>query len=259
MVHLGILLIAGGLAGALFRDYTHGRPERKQSGLPAPSPALKTDAASDEQAKAYLDIGGGRVFDDIGELQHYQKTSWYALAFSASGVWFYPPAALVSAPLLGYNAYNLVKTIRQSDKAERTSPMTIFEVIAIGGTMLTGRPATASILMLLSFGTRKLLLQAGNITNNIGFSKPINPRNSRIWVLRDGVEIESSLRDLLPTDVIILHRGDTVIVEGRVLEGEAVMRQFSLRKQMKLVPKRAGDRVFPFTQIEEGCLHISTQ
>lgn len=258
MVHLGILLLAGGLAGAVFRDYRQGRSLRKHSELPASSPVLKAAAAAaSEQAKAYLDTGEARVFDDIGELQHYQKASWYALAFSASGAWFYPPATLVSAPLLGYNAYNFVKTIRQSDKAERTSPMTIFEVIAIGGTLLTGRPATASVLMLLSFGTRKLLLQAGNITNNIGFTKPINPRTAQVWVLRDGVEIESSVRDLQAGDVVILHGGDTVIVEGRVLEGEAVMRQFSLRKQMKLVPKRAGDKVFPFTHLEEGCLHIS--
>ncbi|WMP19454.1 P-type ATPase [Thiothrix lacustris] len=200
--------------------------------------------------------GGEKVFDDVGELQHYQRVSWYALALSTSGAWFYPPATLVSIPLLGYNAYNLVKTIRQSDKAEQTSPLTIFEVIAVTGTLVTGRPATASVLMLLSFGTRKLLLQAGNISNNIGFAKPFNPRFAKVWTLRDGAEIETSVADLQQGDIVVLHAGETVAVEGKILEGIGTIRQYSLCKQMKLVPKQEGDKVFPFTQVESGCLHV---
>lgn len=248
MIHLGLLLVAG-VAGALYRDYKNKRPALPDLTQPPVelSPKDKADLAPCSEAK---------VFDDVGELQHYQRVSWYALAFSTSGAWFYPPATLVSIPLLGYNAYNLVKTIRQSDKAERTSPMTIFEMVAVTGTLVTGRPATASVLMLLSFGTRKLLLQAGNITNNVGLTKPFNPRFAKVWTLRDGAEIETSVGDLQEGDIVVLHAGETVMVEGKIVEGTGVIRQFGLRKQMKLINKNTGDKVFPFTQLESGCLHI---
>lgn len=250
MIHLGLLL-AVGVAGALYRDYKNKRSVVPELKHPPAEITLKDKEKADLTPSPET-----KVFDDVGELQHYQRTSWYALAFSTSGVWFYPPATLVSIPLLGYNAYNLVKTIRQSDKAERTSPMTIFEVVAVTGTLVTGQPATASVLMLLSFGTRKLLLQAGNITNNVGLTKPFNPRFAKVWTLRDGAEIETAVSDLQEGDIIVLHAGETVMVEGKIVEGTGVIRQFSLRKQMKLLHKHTNDKVFPFTQLEAGCLHV---
>jgi cation transport ATPase len=247
MIHLGILLVVGGVASALMREY-----KKKQRAVPT----LSLPAAESQDQTKIPSVSETKVFDDVGELEHYQKVSWYALAFSTSGAWFYPPATLVSIPLLGYNTYHFIKTIRESDKSEQTAPMTIFEIIAVTGTLVTGRPVTASVLMLLSFGTRKLLLRVGNITNNIGLTQSFNPRFAKVWTLRDGAEIETPVTDLQEGDIVVLHAGETVVVAGKVLEGSGAMRQFSLRKQMKLIPKQTGDSVFPFTQLESGCLHI---
>ena len=157
--------------------------------------------------------------------------------------------------MLGYNAYHFTKLIRHTDAAGRKSPMTVFESIALAGSLVTGQATTASVMFLLIFGSRKLLLQAGNIAD-IGLSRTMDPRFAKMWILRDGAEIEASLREIQEGDVVVIRNGDTVLVEGKVLEGEGVVRQYSLLKKPKSINKQTGDKVFPFTQLKSGCLYI---
>lgn len=254
MIQIGLALplLAVGAAGAAWRHY-------RQRSHYARNPDVLALSVDNDSSEVQIEPKSSKsiaVFDDVGELDHYQKVSWYALALAASGSWFYPPVVLVSVPLLGYNAYHFYRTKRQSDPSDQKTPLSIFEIIGVVGTLATGRAFTASLIFLASFGGRKLLLQAGNITNNIGLSRPFNPRNARVWVLRDEAEIETTVSELEEDDIIILHQGDTVVVSGKVVKGEATIRQFSLRKHMKLLPKQAGDSVHMFTKIESGSLYI---
>ena len=108
----------------------------------------------------------------MGELHHYQHVTWYALPLYIGSL-VYPPATLISLPLLSYNAYHFLRTLRQSDASEKQSPITLFG-ISITGTLVTGRPLAASVL--LPSYRRKLLLQAGNISHHISFAQPFNSR-----------------------------------------------------------------------------------
>ena len=248
MVPLMVLLplATGGVAVALWRQYK----QRQYPPLPGSLPCLETGQATSQ------DSSNGRVFDDVGELHHYQYVTWYALAFAASGAWFYPPATLISLPLLSYNTYYFLRLLRQSDAGEQQSPITLFEIISVTGTLVTGRPLAASVLLLFSFTARKLLLQAGNISCHINFAQPFNPRKLPVWVLRDGAEIETTVAGLQATDIVVLHPGDTIALHGEVIQGSGVVRQFSLHKQIKSLPKKVGDKVFPYTQLASGCLYV---
>ena len=251
MIQFGILvpLLIGGMAGAAIRHY-----KQRQDYAEAIDQLAITDQT--KKTKKQLAQAAARVFDDVGELHHYQSTAWYTLALATAGSWFFPPLALLSLPLLGYNGYHYYRTLQHSDPAERKTPIALFEGLGIAACLLTGRTAAAAVLFLFSFGTRKLLLQAGNISNNIGLKNAMNTQTSNIWVLRDETEIEISRAELMPNDIIILHVGDTVTIPGQVIKGCASIKQFSLHKHMKRVPKHIGDQVYPFTKIHSGHLHI---
>jgi cation transport ATPase len=242
-----IPLFVSGVVGALWRDHRQVTPFLQAISLPAP--VTESAIASSTHKKP------DKLFDDMSELHHYQRVSWYALAFSASGWWLFPPAILISIPLLSYSTYNFVKTLHQSDAASRISPMTAFEVVAVAGTLVTGRPLMASLMFLFVFGTRNLLLQTKNLTQ-IDFSHIMDSSFSKVWRVQEGVEIEVTLSELQPGDIVVIRSGDLVLVEGTVLEGLGVIRQCSLQKTMKSVPKRPGDRVFALTQMESGCLYV---
>jgi cation transport ATPase len=247
MIHLLLPLIAVGAISAVWRDYRQARTVALPLALSAPSTDKQTDYLPKSQTE--------EAFDDVGELYHYQRVSWYSLALAASGSWFYPPIALVSVPLLGYNAYHFTKIIKHTDAAGQKSPMTIFESIALTATLATGQVLSASLVFLFAFGSRKLLLQAGNIAD-VGFSRAIDPRFAKVWLLRGGAEIEATLSEVKEGDVIVVRGGEVLLMAGKVVEGEGVVRQYSLQKKAKSITKQIGDSVFPFTQMESGCLHV---
>ena len=244
MVHLGLAWIVGGAVGAAWRHYQKNH---------VPPPQVLRLSVSDNKVSAKKSM---TVFDDVAEVDHYHQVAWYALALSAAGSLFYPPVRVLSLPLLGYNTYHLARTVLNSDKPDQKSALVLFEVIGVAGSLATGSAVAASVLLVFSFGSRKLFLYAGNVANNMIGSRPLNPRQACVWVLRDGAEIEVFLADLQEDDVVVLQAGETIALTGRVLEGQGYVRQFGLRKQMKSVPKQAGDYVYAFTQLESGTLHI---
>ena len=250
MVQLPIFLslAIGGIAGALWREYKQVKAYQGQLALPSPG------SNTQPRLKLFPEVAV-RPFDDVAELTHYQRVSRYSLAFSLSGLWFYSPATLVSIPLLSYSTYYLVKTIRQSTAADQKSPMTAFQTIGVAGTLLSRHLITASVLFLFSFGMRKLQVQGGNLVN-IDLARTFNPQHAKVWVLRNGAEIEVLVDELQRSDTVVLHSGDTIITEGTVIEGSGTIRQYSLQKRMKSISKQSGDKVFPFTYLASGCLYI---
>lgn len=256
MIQFGLILLLGGVSGAVIRHYkikkNHsaaiGKDSDENSGVDVFDE--KKIPVTQESLQDY------RGFDDVGELDHYQKVSWYTLALIGSGSLFYAPVIWLGLPLLGYNTYHFVRTLQHSTPGRNRSALTIFEVVGVAGTIITFQPLMTSVILSFSFGARNLLLQAGNISNNINFSDPINLRHAPVWVLRDGAEIEINVSMLQKDDIVVLHQGDMIIIEGVVVEGQGLVRQFSLEKVMKQVPKMPGEKVYPFTLLDSGSIRI---
>jgi cation transport ATPase len=249
MLHLGLLLVIGGIAGVL-RKHMDNKIQRLELSVPV------LDNGHQENTK-HLPQKVSPIYDDVGELYHSQQVSNYTLALTAAGAWFYVPVVtLISIPLLGYSAYHFTHIIRHSNATDRKKPLVIFEAIGISASLLTGQLLSASLIFFFSFGVRKLLLQAGNISNNIPLSHSTDLNFKRVWILREGAELETTISELQTDDIIAVHPGDMVKVKGKIIQGDGILRQFSLRKQMKSVPKTVGDKVFPYTLLESGSFHI---
>ena len=245
MVHLGLMFFLGGAAGAVLRSYRKKTVNISRPALPSPKVVEGGDGSS-----------SAANFDDVGELKHYQKVSWYAMAFTSSGWLFYPPATLLAAPLLGYNAYNFIRSLGGSNSLQRKSALTIFEMIGVSATLLTGKPMATSMMMLFAFGRRNMLLQAGNISNNMSPTEVLRFQDKKYWVLRDDAELEVLGSQLQESDIIVLSAGDVITLNGVIVEGEGEVRQIGLNQKMKIVYKSAGDKVYPFTQLHYGSLQI---
>lgn len=244
MIHLGFIFFLGGAAGAVWRGH-----RKKVVSNSASLPIVRSPE---------LEISSAAVvhFDDVGEMRHYQRISWYALAFTASGWLFYPPASLLAAPLLGYNSYNFLKALGYSSVPQRRSALTVFEIIGVSTTLLTGKPMATSFVMLFAFIRRNMLLQAGNISNNLSPSMALEYQRHQYWVLREGAEIEVLGSQLKDSDIVVFNSGDVITIEGVVVSGEGTVRQFSLNKKMKLVCKTLGEKVYPFTYLQSGNIQI---
>ena len=255
MTHLALFLplVIVGTASAIWREYKQKKNHQKkqlQLALKPEQEFLQLEDQTEDQSRTVTN-----TFDDIGELTHYQRVAWYSLAFSTAGAWFYPPVIIFALPLLGYNSYHFVRVIKNSNKNSRTSPLTVFESIGIGGTLLTGHAALGSAVLVGSFLMRNLFLKGNNLTK-VASNHIIRMQYASMWVLRDDIEVEIRLSELQSDDIFILHTGDIALIEGRIIKGTGVIHQYSLQKKMKYIYKEKGDKIFPFTQLQDGYLHV---
>ncbi len=243
-------LLASGVAGALWREH---RRKKKYLTLSPDFPALTL--ASDEHGSSSALSKEVVVIDDAAEISHSQRVALIALAFSGSGTLVFPPFTLASIPLLSYSTFYFLTTILRSNDQQKKSALTIFEVASVAGTIVTGRYLLLSSLLAFSFSTRKWALQAGNISS-IGVGAAFDPNQRRAWVLRDGAEIEINLSELQPDDIAVVHPGDIIRMNGEVVEGEGIVKQFALSGMLEAIPKQVGDPVFSYTKVLAGDLYI---
>ena len=86
--------------------------------------------------------------------------------------------------------------------------------------------------------------------------KAFDPNLRKAWILRDEAEIEINLMDLQSTDIAVLHAGDIIRMNGVVVKGEGMVKQFALTGGLQVIPKQEGDPVFSYTELAAGDLFI---
>ncbi len=80
-----------------------------------------------------------------------------------------------------------------------------------------------------------------------------------VWVQMDGVEMEISFSQLRIGDIILLSAGQTVPIDGHVVEGMATIDQHVLTGESQPVEKSPGDSVFANTLVLTGRLHVRVE
>jgi cation-transporting P-type ATPase C len=76
------------------------------------------------------------------------------------------------------------------------------------------------------------------------------------FILVDGVEVEAEVDSLKPGDVVVLHTGEKVCVDGVIVHGEATLDESPITGRADRVFKGAGQRVLAGTFVSEGVIHV---
>jgi len=80
-----------------------------------------------------------------------------------------------------------------------------------------------------------------------------------VWRVVDGAEIETPLERLQVGDVIVVHTGETVPVDGDVIEGMAMVDQHTLTGESAPVEKVKGDAVLASTTLIAGKVRVAVR
>jgi len=177
----------------------------------------------------------------------------------AAAAQFAAPALLPAAGLLF--AYTSVTTFKQAYEVlfqERRLGVDVLDAIVVTGCLATGQIFAGSVLCLcLSFGrmlvkktqddSKRLLVQA--------FGK--QAQFVRLYV--DGEEVETPMEELKKGDLIVIHTGDAVPVDGIVKEGMAMIDQHALTGESTPSEKSPGDRVFAATLMVAGKVFVEVE
>ncbi|MFW6307461.1 MAG: heavy metal translocating P-type ATPase [Campylobacterales bacterium] len=82
------------------------------------------------------------------------------------------------------------------------------------------------------------------------------PKIDKVWLVKDGCEIEIEYNELKQGDVISISVGDSIGVDGIIVEGEALLNEVSMSGESTPVHKKAGDRVTSGTLVSEGKIKV---
>ena len=80
-----------------------------------------------------------------------------------------------------------------------------------------------------------------------------------VWLLKDGIEIETPLDRLEKGDIVVVHTGEMVPVDGIIVEGLAMIDQHALTGESTPAEKGVGDRVFASTVMVAGKVHVAVE
>lgn len=81
-------------------------------------------------------------------------------------------------------------------------------------------------------------------------------RVDKVWVKKDGAEVEIPFSELRAGDLLIVRAGSIIPADGTVAEGEAVVNQSSMTGEPLGIIRRAGASVYAGTAVEEGEITI---
>ena len=79
------------------------------------------------------------------------------------------------------------------------------------------------------------------------------------WLLQNGQEIQVSLDKLQRYDVVVVHTGEVVPVDGVITDGLAMIDQQALTGESTPAEKGVGDRVFASTIMVAGKMHVAVE
>jgi len=84
----------------------------------------------------------------------------------------------------------------------------------------------------------------------------IAPANAFIMV--DGMEVETPVANIRPGDIVAVHTGDKIPVDGIVRKGEALVDEASINGRSEDILHGHGNQVFAGTIVSQGVLFIET-
>ncbi len=84
----------------------------------------------------------------------------------------------------------------------------------------------------------------------------VAPQNA--WVMVNGIEMETAVADIRPRDIVVVHTGEKIAVDGIVEKGEALVDEASINGRAEAMHRTKGDKVFAGTLVNQGTLFIQT-
>lgn len=127
----------------------------------------------------------------------------------------------------------------------------VLDATAIGVSMFRGDINTAgSVMFLLGIGE---ILEEWTHKKSVGdLARSMSLNINKVWLVRDGQEIQVSAKTIQPKDLVRIHMGNVIPFDGTVTDGEAMVNQASLTGESVPVRKKEGSSVYAGTVVEEG-------
>ncbi|MBM7614488.1 heavy metal translocating P-type ATPase [Alkaliphilus hydrothermalis] len=84
----------------------------------------------------------------------------------------------------------------------------------------------------------------------------LNSTEEKAWILLDGKEVSIATKDLNVDDIVVIHSGEKIPVDGIIISGEALVNQAPITGESVPIFKEADSLVFAGTILEQGRVYV---
>lgn len=192
--------------------------------------------------------------DENDRNKHYVKMSGLTIGIATIRN-FYPPLTLISLAAFTYTA---IPYIRQTETSLiKNKKIDGYVLYFLADTIMLGLGAYASA----SIGIGMLHLAKYILSNAKEKSKEkvvsvFSHQSDNVWILKKGVEVQVPIDSVRKGDILIVHTGDIIPVDGIVTDGIAAIDQRVLTGESQPADKSADDKVFASTIVMSGRISI---
>ena len=191
------------------------------------------------------------------EINRYLTYAGVSLMLATTSMW-YPVLTVAYVPTFLYTLRPFLVRAYHGVVKEKKVGVAVIDALGTAGPFLLGHFFVASLAICLANLSHKLIIKTedrsrGSLINIFGEQ----PRF--VWIEKEGVEVEIPVEILAPGDVVVVHAGQTIAVDGIITRGVASIDERALTGESQPVEKQAGDQVFASTLLLSGQLYIQVE
>jgi Cu2+-exporting ATPase len=246
-----LIILAGGLvASTTVRLYRSFKKADESS-------ADEIENTENNNAEATTDLVEPNDEEEKKALDRDFKVISGTLGVATAGALFFPPISVFCG--LGI-AYTSIPYYQKAWKSLKKGKVDVFVVdsIAIPAMYLSGWYFISSFTCWVYCLGQQLVFKTKDHSKKQLISV-FSDLPSNVWVLKDDIEIEQSIDSLESGDVVVVHAGETIAVDGIVIDGIASVDQHVLTGESQPAEKITGEKVFASTIVLSGKLHIQVE
>jgi len=179
-----------------------------------------------------------------------------SVALAVTSQFFVPALAPVSAAVFLYSVIPSFKNAYKVVFEEKRLGVDVLDAIVVLTCLATNKVLAGTVLG-FTLGLARKLVQRTEDNSKKMLLNVFGKQPRFVWLEVNGAEVETPLERLKLGDVIVVHTGETVPVDGEVVEGMAMLDQHTLTGESAPVEKVKGDKVLASTTLLAGKVRIA--
>ncbi len=179
-----------------------------------------------------------------------------AVALAAASQFFFPVLMPVSAALFIYSVIPSFKGAYDLVVKDRRLGVDLLDAIVVAACLATNQILAGTVLSMTLSVSRKLVERTERDSKRM-LLNVFGKQPRVVWLDVDGVAVETSLEKVKTGDIIVIHTGESVPVDGEVVDGMAMVDQHALTGESAPVEKIKGDKVLAATTLIAGKVRVA--
>ena len=169
-----------------------------------------------------------------------------------------PPVSLLNTGLFVYTSLPFYQKAKKSIVKERKIGNDVLYSVFTLVCLTQNRYVILALNNWFYFLSSKFVAKTQKQSEQM-FTNVFKQLPSSVWVLKEEVEIEIPLDALQVNDIVVVNTGEVVPIDGRIIQGIAMIDQQALTGESQPAEKSPGDQVFTSTVLMSGKIYVAVE